>query len=51
MGINWVTFEGRRMEYREPGQGEFYWLIVAATLEKVWHRTRKCRKVLLKPPG
>lgn len=23
MGINWVTFEGRRMEYRAPGESEF----------------------------
>ncbi|MEY4916980.1 MAG: hypothetical protein RL616_893, partial [Verrucomicrobiota bacterium] len=30
MGITWVTFEGRRMEYRFTGQGGFYDLIVAA---------------------
>src|ERR1019366_3472147 len=24
MGITWVTFEGRQIEYRDPGQGEFY---------------------------
>lgn len=46
MGINWVTFEGRRMEYREPGQGEFYRLIVAATHEKV-RQNPEVQKVLL----
>jgi predicted NAD-dependent protein-ADP-ribosyltransferase YbiA (DUF1768 family) len=35
MGITWVTFEGRQMEYRAPGKSEFYKLIVAATREKV----------------
>jgi predicted NAD-dependent protein-ADP-ribosyltransferase YbiA (DUF1768 family) len=35
MGIIWVTFEGRQMEYRFAGQGDFYQLIVAATREKV----------------
>src|SRR5262245_39743537 len=35
MSITWVTFEGVRMEYRAPGQSEFYELIVAATREKV----------------
>lgn len=35
MGITWVTFEGKRMEYRENARGEFYKLIAAATREKV----------------
>jgi len=35
MGIGWVTFEGRQVEYRAAGKGEFYKLIVAATREKV----------------
>jgi predicted NAD-dependent protein-ADP-ribosyltransferase YbiA (DUF1768 family) len=35
MNINWVTFEGRRMEYRPAVPGEHYKLIVAATWEKV----------------
>ena len=35
MGITWVTFAGRRMEYRENARGEFYQLIAAATREKV----------------
>jgi len=46
MGITWVTFEGRRMEYREPGRGDFYRLIVAATQEKV-RQNPDVRKVLL----
>src|SRR4051812_16395970 len=35
MGITWVTFEGRRMEYRPSVPGEHYQLIVEATREKV----------------
>jgi predicted NAD-dependent protein-ADP-ribosyltransferase YbiA (DUF1768 family) len=35
MGITWVTFEGKRIEYRTPTPGEHYQLIVAATREKV----------------
>jgi hypothetical protein len=31
MGIGWVTFEGKRIEYRFAGQGEYYRLIEAAT--------------------
>ena len=34
MGIGWVTFEGKQIEYRFPGQGEHYRLIEAATREK-----------------
>lgn len=37
MGISWVTFERRQIEYRPvaPGQGPHYELIVAATWAKV----------------
>ncbi|MBF8248812.1 MAG: hypothetical protein HW374_1612 [Bacteroidetes bacterium] len=38
MGIDWVTFEGKRIKYRtgpEDTTGEHYKLIVAATWEKV----------------
>lgn len=35
MGITWVTFEGKRMEYRENARGDFYRIIAAATREKV----------------
>jgi len=35
MGITWVTFEGKRMEYKPVHPGEHYRLIVAATREKV----------------
>ncbi|HEY2956277.1 MAG TPA: hypothetical protein VGK89_13650 [Candidatus Eisenbacteria bacterium] len=35
MNIRWVTFEGRRFDYRSPKPGEHYRLIVAATREKV----------------
>jgi hypothetical protein len=35
MGIDWVTFEGRSMEYRPTEAGEHYRLIVEATWAKV----------------
>ena len=35
MGIDWVTFEGRQMEYRPAAPGEHYRLIKEATWEKV----------------
>ncbi len=35
MGIGWVTFEGRQMEYRPTESGEHYRLIVEATWAKV----------------
>jgi predicted NAD-dependent protein-ADP-ribosyltransferase YbiA (DUF1768 family) len=46
MGIDWVTFEGRRMEYRAPGESDFFKLIVAATREKV-RQIPDVQKVLL----
>ena len=35
MGITWVSFEGKRMEYRPAHPGAHYQLIFAATREKV----------------
>lgn len=46
LGISWVTFEGRRIEYRAPVRGEFYKLVVAATWAKV-RQNPEVRKVLL----
>jgi predicted NAD-dependent protein-ADP-ribosyltransferase YbiA (DUF1768 family) len=46
MGINWVTFEGRRMEYKPAVPGEHYRLIAAATWEKV-RQNPEVKKVLL----
>jgi predicted NAD-dependent protein-ADP-ribosyltransferase YbiA (DUF1768 family) len=46
MGINWVTFEGRQMEYRPKEPGEHYRLIVEATREKV-RQNPEVKKVLL----
>jgi predicted NAD-dependent protein-ADP-ribosyltransferase YbiA (DUF1768 family) len=46
MGIDWITFEGKKMEYRIAGQGDFYKLIVAATREKV-RQNPDVQKVLL----
>jgi len=46
MGINWVTFGGKRIEYRPAIPGEHYRLVVAATLAKV-SQNPEVRKVLL----
>ena len=46
MGIAWVTFAGKRMEYRANERGEFYQLIAAATREKV-RQNPAVKKVLL----
>lgn len=46
MGIDWVSFEGRRMKYRSPEKGEFYTLIAEATREKV-RQNPAVRAVLL----
>lgn len=46
MGITWVSFEGRRFEYRPETPGEHYRLIVAATREKV-KQNEEVKRVLL----
>ncbi len=46
MGIDWVSFEGRRFPYRSKKPGEHYRLIVAATREKV-RQNPEVRRVLL----
>jgi predicted NAD-dependent protein-ADP-ribosyltransferase YbiA (DUF1768 family) len=46
MGIDWVTFESKRMTYWTPKRGEHYDLIVRATREKVRQNPR-VRDVLL----
>ena len=46
MGITWVTFEGRRLEYKPATPGEHYQLMVAATREKV-RQNPEVQKVLL----
>ena len=46
MNIGWVTFEGRRFEYRSPTPGEHYRLIVAVTQEKV-RQNPEVQRVLL----
>ena len=46
MGIAWVSFEGKRFEYKAAVPGEHYRLIVAATWEKV-RQNPEVRKVLL----
>jgi predicted NAD-dependent protein-ADP-ribosyltransferase YbiA (DUF1768 family) len=47
MGIDWVTFEGRRMPYRSKERGEHYRLIVAAMRAKM-EQNRRVREILLK---
>jgi predicted NAD-dependent protein-ADP-ribosyltransferase YbiA (DUF1768 family) len=46
MGIDWVTFEGKRMTYRPEEPGEHYRLIVEATWEKV-RQNPNVKQVLL----
>jgi predicted NAD-dependent protein-ADP-ribosyltransferase YbiA (DUF1768 family) len=46
MGINWVTYRGRRMDYYVPDKGEHYALIVRATKAKI-EQNPEVRKVLL----
>lgn len=46
MGITWVSFEGKRFEYRPLKPGQQYRLIVAATWEKV-KQNPEVKKVLL----
>jgi hypothetical protein len=46
MGITWVSFEGKRFEYKPAVPGEHYKLIVEATREKV-KQNPEVRKVLL----
>jgi predicted NAD-dependent protein-ADP-ribosyltransferase YbiA (DUF1768 family) len=46
MGIDWVTFEGKRIEYRPRKPGAHFDLIVAATKEKV-RQNPEVEKVLL----
>ena len=46
LGIDWVTFEGRRMPYRSMTRGEHYRLIVEAMRAKLDHNP-KVRQVLL----
>jgi predicted NAD-dependent protein-ADP-ribosyltransferase YbiA (DUF1768 family) len=46
LGINWVSFEGHRFEYKPATPGEHYQLIVAATWEKV-RQNPEVKRVLL----
>ena len=46
MGITWVSFEGKRFEYKPSVPGEHYNLIVTATWEKV-KQNPEVKKVLL----
>lgn len=46
MGITWVSFAGKRFEYRPQRPGEHYRLIVAATWAKV-RQNPEVKKVLL----
>lgn len=46
MGITWVTYEGKQMEYKPARPGEHYRLIVEATHEKV-RQNPNVKRVLL----
>jgi predicted NAD-dependent protein-ADP-ribosyltransferase YbiA (DUF1768 family) len=46
MGIDWVTFEGRRIEYRSKKKGDHYRLIVEAMRAKL-EQDPKVREILL----
>ena len=46
MGIGWVSFEGRRFDYRPKEPGEHYRIIVAAMREKL-AQNPEVKKVLL----
>ena len=46
MGIDWVTFEGRRIEYRSPRKAGHYDLIVAAMRAKL-EQNPKVREILM----
>jgi predicted NAD-dependent protein-ADP-ribosyltransferase YbiA (DUF1768 family) len=48
MGIDWVTFEGRRFPYRSAVPGDHYRLIVEATMAKV-EQNPEVQRVLLAP--
>jgi predicted NAD-dependent protein-ADP-ribosyltransferase YbiA (DUF1768 family) len=47
MGIDWVTFEGKRIVYRSKTKGDHYRLIVAAMRAKL-EQNPKVREILLK---
>ncbi len=46
MGINWVSFEGRRLTYRTPSKGKHYQLIAAVIRAKV-QQNAKVKTILL----
>jgi len=46
LGINWVSFAGRRLPYRTPEKGEHYALIVAAMRAKL-EQNPEVRRILL----
>lgn len=48
--INWVSFKGRKMLYREPSRGSFFKLILAAMQAKV-KQNKKVEKILKSTQG
>ena len=49
-GIDWVTYKGQKMKYREKGESGFYKLIRKAMFAKVEHNP-KVKKILLATKG
>jgi predicted NAD-dependent protein-ADP-ribosyltransferase YbiA (DUF1768 family) len=48
--IPWVTYEGQKMQYREPRKGKFYEQIVAGMKAKL-SQNKEVKKVLCKTRG
>jgi predicted NAD-dependent protein-ADP-ribosyltransferase YbiA (DUF1768 family) len=46
-GIDWVSYKGLKMIYREPGESTFYQLVRRAMIEKL-RQNQKVREVLLR---
>ena len=46
LNIDWVTFDGKKINYREPAKGEFYKLILEAEWSKL-RQNPQLRQVLL----
>lgn len=46
LNIDWVTFDGKKINYREPAKGEFYKLILEAEWSKL-RQNPQVRQVLL----
>jgi predicted NAD-dependent protein-ADP-ribosyltransferase YbiA (DUF1768 family) len=46
MGIDWVTFENKRMVYKEPGESDFYKLILEVMKAKL-EQNKEVKRILI----